>query len=90
LSHSIDPRFGYQVFLTPDGDTRGLYVANKYTGGFTVREVQGGRGNFNFDYHVYARSAQPALTSIQAAPMVPAFPTQRMSAPAIQPPEARP
>ncbi len=90
LARSIDPRLGYQVFLTPDGDTRGLYVANKYTGGFTVREVQGGRGTFGFDYHVYARSAEPAHTSVQAAPVVPAFPTQNTRIPQIPPAPTRP
>ena len=37
-----------------DGDTRGLYVASKSATAFVVREVQGGRGNFGFDYHIYA------------------------------------
>ena len=56
FARSIDPRYGYQVFLTPGGDTRGLYVAGKYARGFTVREVQGGRSSFNFDYQVSAHA----------------------------------
>jgi hypothetical protein len=43
-----------QVMITPDGDTRGLYVASKTATAFVVREVQGGRGSFAFDYHIYA------------------------------------
>ena len=55
LARAMDASHTYQVFLTPDGDTRGLYIASKSAAGFTVREVQGGRGTFDFDYHVYAR-----------------------------------
>jgi hypothetical protein len=54
LARAIDSRRPYQVFLTPGGDTRGLYVAQKGPSSFIVREVQGGRGTFSFDYHIYA------------------------------------
>jgi hypothetical protein len=50
---TIDTQRPYQVFLTPGGDTRGLYVASKTSSQFVVREVQGGRGTFSFDYHIY-------------------------------------
>lgn len=50
----LDFRRGYQVLLTPDGDTRGLYVAAKYEGGFIVREVEHGRSSLDFDYRVVA------------------------------------
>lgn len=48
----LDFRRGYQVFLTPDGDTRGLYIAGKYEGGFIVREIEPGRSSLDFDYRV--------------------------------------
>jgi hypothetical protein len=54
LASAIDIRQGYQVLLTPDGDTRGLYVAAKYEGGFIVRENERGRSSVNFDYRVVA------------------------------------
>ena len=54
FAQTIDSRRTYQVLITPDGDTRGLYVASKSATAFVVREVQGGRGNFGFDYHIYA------------------------------------
>jgi hypothetical protein len=57
FAQTIDPRVPYHVMLTPDGDTRGLFVASKGPNGFVVREVQGGRGSLTFDYHIYA----PAL-----------------------------
>ena len=52
---TIDFSSGYQVFLTPSGDNRGLYVASKYQGGFIVRESEGGRSSIDFDYRVVAR-----------------------------------
>lgn len=54
FAHSIDMHSAYQVMLTPDGDTRGLYVASKSPTSFTVREVEGGQGTLAFDYHIYA------------------------------------
>lgn len=54
FARTIDPRQTYQVFLTPDGDTRGLYVASKTPSQFVVREVQGGHGTFSFDYQITA------------------------------------
>lgn len=54
FASTIDANRGYQVFLTPDGDTRGLYVAAKYENGFIVREVERGRSSLDFDYRVVA------------------------------------
>jgi hypothetical protein len=54
FARAIDTNRPYQVFLTPGGDTHGLYVASKSASSFVVREVQGGHGTFDFDYHVYA------------------------------------
>jgi len=54
FASAIDASRPYQVMLTPDGDTRGLYVASKTAQGFVVREVQGGRSSISFDYHIYA------------------------------------
>jgi len=53
---SIDATDAYRVFLTPDGDTRGLFVASKTAAGFVVRESQGGRSTVSFDYRVVATS----------------------------------
>ncbi len=54
FSGTIDAARGYQVFLTPDGDTRGLYVAAKYEGGFIIRENEHGRSSVYFDYRIVA------------------------------------
>lgn len=43
------------VFLTPEGDCRGLYVSRKSAAGFEVRELQGGTSSLPFTYRVVAR-----------------------------------
>jgi hypothetical protein len=54
FAQTIDASKAYQVMLTPDGDTRGLFIASKSPNGFIVREVQGGHSSISFDYHIYA------------------------------------
>jgi hypothetical protein len=44
----------YHVFLTPSGDSNGLYVARKTATGFEVRE-HGGGSNVAFDYRIVVR-----------------------------------
>ncbi len=51
---TIEPS-DYHVFLTPEGDCAGLYVAGKTAAGFTVRELHGGRANVAFAYRIVAR-----------------------------------
>jgi hypothetical protein len=45
----------YRVFVTPEGDCRGLYVHGKSAAGFEVRELQGGASNVAFSYRVVGR-----------------------------------
>lgn len=60
---SLDPKFAsaiddsvrYYVMLTPEGDCRGLYVAQRAPSGFTVRELQGGRASIPFTYRIVAK-----------------------------------
>jgi hypothetical protein len=51
----IDSRLAYMVFITPEGDTRGLYVTEKTPTGFVVRENQGGRSDALFSYRIVAK-----------------------------------
>jgi hypothetical protein len=44
----------YHVFLTPNGDCKGLYVSQKSAGGFEVRELGGGTSSIEFDYRIVA------------------------------------
>jgi len=58
----IDPTYAqtvntgveYHVFLTPDGECEGLYVAARTATGFEVRELHQGKSNVAFDYRVIA------------------------------------
>lgn len=45
----------YRVFPVPNGDCKGLYVAQKTATGFVVRELGGGQSNVLFDYRIVAR-----------------------------------
>jgi hypothetical protein len=45
----------YHVFLTPQGDCKGLYVSSKSGGSFSVHELQSGTSNTAFDYRVVAK-----------------------------------
>ena len=59
---ALDPDFletvnasDYHVFLTANGDCKGLYVASKSPNGFVVRELGGGRSGIAFDYRIVAK-----------------------------------
>ena len=56
FADAIETQSAYHVFLTPNGDTKGLYVAQKSPMSFVVRETQGGHGSFSFDYRVIGTS----------------------------------
>jgi hypothetical protein len=59
---SIDPEFAqtantareYQVFLTPYGDCKGLYVTNRTANSFEVHELGGGTASLSFGYRIMA------------------------------------
>jgi hypothetical protein len=48
-------RGDYRVFVTPEGDCRGLYIRNRSAGTFEVRELGGGRSNVAFSYRIVGR-----------------------------------
>jgi len=60
---TIDPTFAatvntgvdYHVFLTPRGDSEGLYIADQSSGSFEVRESRGGKSTLAFDYRIVAK-----------------------------------
>jgi hypothetical protein len=54
----------YLVFITPEGDNRGLFVTQKSALGFAVRESQGGHSTLAFSYRIVAKpfgNASPRL-----------------------------
>jgi hypothetical protein len=69
MSHSD----AYYVFLTPMGDTRGLYVAMQTPVGFQVRESEHGRANVAFEYRIVAVPNGERNVRLPAAPPIPTF-----------------
>lgn len=51
---TVNTEKDYRVFPVPNGDCRGLYVTNKSTNSFEVRELGGGASNIRFDYRITA------------------------------------
>lgn len=71
----IDPAFAsvmdgrwYYVFLTPLGDTRGLYVSMKTAREFQVRETEHGRSSLEFDYRIVAHPLDADSDRLPLAP----------------------
>ncbi len=52
----------YHVFLTPYGDSNGLYVTGREDKGFEVREQKGGTGKLTFSYRVVAQRKDVTAT----------------------------
>jgi hypothetical protein len=48
-------RGDYRVFVTPEGDCRGLYVRRRSAGSFEVRELTGGKSSVAFCYRIVGR-----------------------------------
>lgn len=55
FAQTVNTGVEYLVFITPQGDCEGLYVAAKSAGGFEVRELHHGTSNVAFDYRIVAR-----------------------------------
>jgi len=71
---TLDPMFlsvvstdDYQVYLTPEGDCRGLYVESKSSGGFAVAELMGGTSTVKFSWRVVAK--RTGITNERFAPV---------------------
>jgi hypothetical protein len=74
---AVMDRNWYYVFLTPLGDTRGLYVSMKTASAFQVRETERGRDSLEFDYRIVAH---PLGAANDRLPPVPS--TRRLAQPA--------
>jgi hypothetical protein len=78
----------YLIFLTPNGDTRGLYVSSRGPTVFEVREVQGGTASLGFSYRVVARRKDVPGPRLERVSMPQAFapPQPRRAAELVLPP----
>jgi hypothetical protein len=95
----LDPDFAavanteadYHVFLTPEGDSNGLYVASREAASFEVREQQQGGATLTFSYRIVARRKDVAaerLPQVAAPPPVPEEPLLEEAALPLQAPPA--
>jgi hypothetical protein len=73
----IDPKFAalvrgpFQVFLTPYGESNGLYVGRRTSKSFVVREQGGGKSSVSFGYRIVARRKDvdaPRLAKVARTP----------------------
>jgi hypothetical protein len=64
----MDRNSTYYVFLTPLGDTRGLYVSLKTPSAFQVRETEHGRSSLAFDYRIVAHPIDAKNDRLPIAP----------------------
>ena len=55
FAQTVNTNVEYHVFITPNGESEGLYVASKTAGGFEVREQHGGHSAIGFDYRIVGR-----------------------------------
>lgn len=67
---SVIDRKWYYVFLTPLGDTRGLYVSIKTPSAFQVRETEHGRSSLEFDYRIVAHPLDAENDRLPLAPVM--------------------
>jgi hypothetical protein len=51
---TVNTKQEYHVFLTPNGDCKGLYIHQKSADSFEVRELGGGSASVKFDYRITA------------------------------------
>ncbi|MFN8525252.1 MAG: hypothetical protein U0821_19320 [Chloroflexota bacterium] len=93
----LDPAFAaliqsadYTVFLSPEGDSNGLFVTNKTTSGFDVREQKGGTSTLDFGYRVVARrrdADRSRLAKLDHLDPLPDVKPTEMPAPQPEPPK---
>ena len=54
FAQTVNTEQNYHVYLTPNGDCKGLYISQKTPTSFEVRELGGGTSNIAFDYRIVA------------------------------------
>ena len=54
FAQTVNTERNYHVYLTPNGDCKGLYVTHKTATSFEVHELGGGTSNVTFDYRIIA------------------------------------
>jgi hypothetical protein len=93
----LDPEFAaavkgtdYHVFLTPRGDSNGLYVSNQTASGFVVREQRGGLSTLAFSYRVLAKHQNGVARRFAKVPAPQKEPSTDVVPPDVEVPIAPP
>ncbi|HXW76005.1 MAG TPA: hypothetical protein VEJ20_01195 [Candidatus Eremiobacteraceae bacterium] len=55
FAKTIDQSTNYMVFITPEGNSNGVYVTQKSASGFAVRENNGGHSTLAFSWRIVAK-----------------------------------
>jgi hypothetical protein len=55
FANVVDAGSDYAVLITPEGDSNGVYVAQRSRSGFIVRENHAGRSSVVFSYRIVAK-----------------------------------
>jgi hypothetical protein len=53
-AQTVNTEMEYHVFLTPNGDCKGLYISQRTPASFEVREMGGGTSSIEFSYRIIA------------------------------------
>jgi hypothetical protein len=92
FAQTVNAGVEYHVFLTPNGDSKGLYVSHKTATSFEVHEQGGGTSSIAFDYRIMAkrkgyenvrledlteRFRQPVRPARKARPKLPPLPSAK-------------
>src|SRR5450755_160730 len=75
FGQAVNTGIDYHVFLTPNGDCKGLYVSQKSATSFEVHELGGGTSSVAFDYRIMAK--RKGFENIRMADKTKEFTTHR-------------
>ena len=75
FGQAVNTGIDYHVFLTPNGDCKGLYVSQKSATSFEVHELGGGTSSIAFDYRIMAK--RKGFENIRMADKTAEFTTHR-------------
>jgi hypothetical protein len=76
FAQTVNTGENYHVYLTPNGDCKGLYIAHKGAASFEVRELGGGTASISFDYRIVAE--RKGYESVRLADKTKLFDRQRL------------
>jgi hypothetical protein len=76
FAQTVNTGVNYHVYLTPNGDCKGLYIAQKTPTSFQVRELGNGTTSISFDYRIVAE--RKGYENIRLADKTKLFDHQRL------------